>query len=212
MDKLLTASEYGICLFSFNVLQDFLKKEKIRSKKLLNLFQKKKEIYLTTQKEGIWVPIPQINHYEYVIRVGRYDEPFDDEWEQKIAYEGFNLELKDGLWISGMGSFLTFQPEEYCGEEGFYNHKTPYGDIPHYFSKNERHYKTLDGYTIYTDFKYDIPDGKYLLSVKGYARKQRLESSVGQCGFFFTLTEVDTFDGYKDPREDSYNFNVGSIK
>lgn len=30
MDKLLTASEYGICLFSFNVLQDFLKKNQVK--------------------------------------------------------------------------------------------------------------------------------------------------------------------------------------
>lgn len=166
---------------------------------------------MRTQKEGIWVPIPQINAYAYVIRVAGYDKPFDGEWEQKIEYEGFNLETKDGLWISGFSSFWKFQPEEYCGEEGFYNVETPYGDLPHYFSKNERHYKTLDGHPIYTDFKYEIPDGKYLLSVKGYVRKQRLESSDGQCGFFFTLTEVDAFDGFKDPREDDYNFNVGSI-
>lgn len=83
MDKLLTASEYGICLFSFDVLQDFLKKEKIRSKKLLALFQKNKELYLETQRAGIWVPIVRINHYEYAIGVAGYDEPFDDEWEQR---------------------------------------------------------------------------------------------------------------------------------
>lgn len=212
MDKLLTASEYGICLFSFDVLQDFLKKQKIRSKKLLNLFQKNKELYLETQKEGIWVPIVQINHYKYVIRVEGYDEPFDDEWEQKIVYEGFNLEIKDGLWISGIGSLLAFQPEEYCGEEGFYNNKTPYGNVPHYFSKNDRHYQTLDGHMNYTDFKYNVPDGKYLLSVKGYVCKQRLESSADQCGFFFALTEVNAFDGFKDPREDDYDFNIGNMK
>ncbi len=53
-------------MFSLEVLQDFLKKEKIRSKKLLNRFQKDKEIYLALQKKGIWVPIPQINSIEYL--------------------------------------------------------------------------------------------------------------------------------------------------
>ena len=144
MDKLLTASEYGLCLFSFDVLQDFLKKEKIKSKKLLNVFQKNNELYPATQKEGIFVPIVLINRCEYVIRVDGYDEPFDDEWEQKAAYDGFNLVIKDGIWISGICSLMPFQPEEYCGEEGFYNNSTPFGDIPHYFSENEHHYVTLD--------------------------------------------------------------------
>ena len=36
MDRILSTYSYGICLFSMEVLQDFLKKEKIRSKKLLN--------------------------------------------------------------------------------------------------------------------------------------------------------------------------------
>ena len=61
MDKNLSVSGYGICLFSVGVLQDFLKKEKIRTKKLLNKFQKDKTLYLATQKEGVWDPVVQIN-------------------------------------------------------------------------------------------------------------------------------------------------------
>ena len=37
MDRILSTYSYGICLFSMEVLQDFLKKEKIRSKKLLQI-------------------------------------------------------------------------------------------------------------------------------------------------------------------------------
>lgn len=202
MDRVLSADEYGICLFSFDVLQGFLKNNKIRSKKL----------YLTSQKEGIWVPLPQINCFEYIIRLDGYDEPFDDEWEQKIEYSGFNLDIKNGLWISCFGSFFTFQPEEYGGDEGFYAIKTPYGDILHYFSKNERHYKTLDEKINYTDFKYDVPDGKYLLTVKGYVRGQEANYAYGNCGFFFSLAKVDDFDGFKNPRDEEYDFNVGSMK
>ena len=46
MDRILSTYSYGICLFSMEVLQDFLKKEKIRSKKLLHKFQKDKKLYL----------------------------------------------------------------------------------------------------------------------------------------------------------------------
>ena len=49
MDRILSTYSYGICLFSMEVLQDFLKKEKIRSKKLLHKFQKDKKLYLAMQ-------------------------------------------------------------------------------------------------------------------------------------------------------------------
>lgn len=124
MDKLLSASEYGICLFSVDVLQDFLKINKKRAKKLLHLFQKDKKLYLKSQEQGVWFPMAGINFYEYVIKVDGFDEPFSNEWEQKLEYSGFNLEIKNGLWISGFGSLFEFKPEQYGGEEGSYAVKT----------------------------------------------------------------------------------------
>ena len=53
---------------------------------------------------------------------------FNNEWEQKLEYKGFNIEIKDGLWISDIGSLYTFNAKE--------------------FSKNEISYQTLDGKTI----------------------------------------------------------------
>ena len=67
MDRILSTYSYGICLFSMEVLQDFLKKEKIRSKKLLHKFQKDKKLYLAMQKEGIWFPISKINSGQHLI-------------------------------------------------------------------------------------------------------------------------------------------------
>ena len=126
MDRMINANGYGICLFSANTLQDFLKREKIRKKKLLTLLQKDKELYLTTQREGIWVPLVQINSYNYAIKLAGQDEPFDDQWVQKIDYDGFNLEIKDGLWISAISGMEPFDSARYHVEkEEFYT--TPYG-------------------------------------------------------------------------------------
>lgn len=191
MDKILTTSSYGICLFSLEVLQKFLKKEKVRSKKLLDVFQKDKNRYLASQKEGVWIPFAQINSIKYLIKLEGYDVPFDDEWEQKMEYDRFNIEIKEGLWISDIGSFLKFEAEEFCG--------------------NEISYQTLDGKTIYSDFKYDVPSGKYLLSIKGYARKQPLDKPNPNYGFSFSLVKVDEFDGFKNPREEIYDFNVANM-
>lgn len=190
MDKDLSVSDYGICLFSVEVLQEFLKKEKIRSKKILEKFQKDKKLYLTTQKEGVWVPVVQIDSEQYVIKLNGYDEPFSDEWEQKLEYDGFNIEIKDSLWISSIGEFYKFDANGFCGDE--------------------ISYQTYDGVTLYSAFKYDVPSGKYLLGIKGYTRKQPLDCSNPNYGFAFSLVKVEEFDGFKNPREsDDYEFNIG---
>lgn len=191
MDKVLSTFNYGICLFSLEVLQDFLKREKVRSKKLLENFQKNEERYLNTQKEGIWIPIPQINSGQYIIKIDNFDLSFDEEWNLKTEYDGFNLEITNGLWVSDIGSFLSFDVKRYGG--------------------NEISFLTGDGNKRYSGFKYDVPSGKYLLTIKGYARKQLLEYPNPNYGFSFSLTKVEEFNGFKNPREDIYDFNIGNM-
>ena len=121
MDREVDAMGYRICIFSADTVQDFLKREKIRKRKLLSLLQKDKELYLFTQKEGILIPLVGINAYNYAIRLEGRDEPFDDRWTQKIDYDGFNLEIKDGLWISNIRQLEPFEPKIYHEkEEEFY--------------------------------------------------------------------------------------------
>lgn len=208
-DKLLSTGSYGICVFSLEVLQDFLKKKRVRSKKLLDKFQKDKEFYLDAQKEGVWIPFAGINSIDYVVKLEGSDVPFDDAWEQRMEYGGFNIDIKDGLWISDIGSFYTFHENEYSGEEGTY--KTPYG-VMHFYSGTEKGYQSLDGKRLYSGFKYEVPSGKYLLSIKGYVRKQALERPNSNYGFFFSLARVDAFDGFKNPREETYDFNVAGMQ
>lgn len=209
MERMIDASEYGLCIYSMEVLQGFLKREKIRSKKLLALFQKDKKKYLQLQKEGIWIPFTEINSVDYFIKIKNHGEEFNAEWEKKLEYEGFNLAVKNGIWISGIGSFLKFNASEYEGE----GRKSTdiYGAVE-YFSNRERWYTTLDGKRKYSDFWYDIPEGKYLLSIKGYARKQIMDYPAVNYGFQFEFTKVDEFDGYKNPREEQYDFNVANMK
>lgn len=189
MDKVLDTYNYGICLFSLGILQDFLKGEKIRSKKLLEKFQKDKELYLITQKEGIWLPIVGIDSGSYIIKLDGYDEPFDDEWEQKLEYDGFNLEIRDNLCICDTGMLYSFDVNDFSGYE--------------------KSYQAMDGGTVYQQFKYDIPSGKYLIAVKGYAHKQATRENP-QYGFLFSLVKTDAFKGFQNPREDElYDFNIG---
>jgi hypothetical protein len=129
-----------------------------------------------------------------------YDPHFSDEWEQKMEYDGFNIEIKDSLWISDTGPLNKFDKDKYTdGNEIPYQVEALIGG----------NFKKM---TVYSGFKYEVPSGKYLLSIKGYKRKQELEFPNPNCGFSFSLVAVDKFDGFNNPREDElYDFNVANM-
>jgi len=187
MDKVIGTYEYGLCVFSLDTMTEFLKAKKIRSKKVLALFQKKKDLYLETVEKGIWMPIPSINSGKYVIELEGYDGAFGDGWTQVLSYDGFNLDVKNGLWISDIGSLLEFNKTEYEGdgrEETF-----PYGTVCYYSSKEQWH-KDRGGHVSYSAYWYDVPEGKYLLTVTGFARKEIVDDRAANYGFQFKLTSL----------------------
>ena len=192
MKKIVTTFSYGLSVISLENLKEFLREEKIRSKKLLSFFQKKEKKYLLSQQNGVWMPIPQINAGKYIIKVKGIDMPFDDEFEEILEYEGFNINITNGIWIGDIGLMQPFEMDKYVGDS--------------------ISYQTIDGYTRYTGFKYDIPEGRYQISVKGYARKKIEDYNAINYGFQFEFVKVDEFVGYKNPREEQYNFNVASLK
>lgn len=77
----------------------------------------------------------------------------------------------------------------------------------------ERWYAVLNGRKHYTDTKYVVSAGKYRLFIKGYVRKGKAEVSGLNCGFYFSLTESETVNDFKKPREQSdYDFNAGNMR
>lgn len=193
MDKVLTVSSYGISLFSLDILEDFFKKEKVRSKKFFKNFQDNHKRYLTSLAEGVWTPFLPINSIKYVIKLDNYNQSFDDEWEEKLVYHDFNIEVRETLWIGSIGLLYEF-------------------DNKKFIENDEISYQTLDGVTLYSGFRYNVSSGKYLVSIKGYARKKKLDYPNANFGFLFSLRKVNEFEGFNDPREDEkYNFNVAKI-
>lgn len=192
MDKILDVSDYGICLFSLPILEEFLKKEKIRSKKLLDNFQKNHNRYLRMLEEGVWLPFLPIDSIDYIIKMEGYEPVFNDDWEQKIEYNKFNLTIKDSVWITSISYFNIFDRSDYLGDKISYS--------------------TLDGFLCHSGFRYYFPSGKYLVSIKGFVRKQKLDFPNSNYGFLFSLVKVDEFEGFNDPREDEiYYFNVANM-
>ena len=82
------------------------------------------------------------------------------------------------------------------------------------FREEEKHYETRDGHTLYQQFQRKVPSGKYLLSIKGYARKGSKgygeRGGKAEFGYWFSLTKVEAFEGYQNPREDElFDFHIG---
>lgn len=207
MERIIETYNYGLCAFSIDTMKDFLKERKIRSKKLLDLFQKKKELFLETIETGTWFPIPSINSGEYVISVEGFDEPFGEEWTEVLSYEGFHLHVKNGFWITDIGEFLKFEESEFQGEGR--EVVSPYGTVD-YFSDKEKWNKDLSGKISYSAYWYDVPEGKYSITITGYARKDVVEDK-NNYGFQFKLKKVEEFMECKNPREEAYEFNIDWI-
>lgn len=51
-ERKISLSEYGIYIVSIDTLNSFLKKNKVRSKKVLSVFQENHDLYLKSLEEG----------------------------------------------------------------------------------------------------------------------------------------------------------------
>lgn len=191
-DKVITVSSYGIALLSENVVGSFLKENKIRTKKLLKLFQENQSLYLDSLAEGVWIPMLPIDSIKYSIKILNLGEVFGDEWEKTIEEEGFNLTIENSLWVVSIGVLSDLTKES--------------------FDSDNISYETLDGNTVYQGFNFQYPSGKYSVKVEGYKRIIEKEFPEPNYGFLFTMDKVDGYQGYNDPREDDkYFFNVAQI-
>ncbi len=192
-NKTITLSSYGIALLSENAVSAFLKENNIRSKKILKLFQENQSLYLDSLAKGVWIPILPIDATKYRIKIANLDEVFGDEWEKTVEEEGFNLNVKDSLWVISVGILSDLAKE--------------------ILNNDNISYETLDGNMLYQGFKFECPSGKYTVKIEGYRRTIEREFPEPNFGYLFTLDQVSEFQGYKDPREnDKYFFNVAQVK
>jgi len=144
----LTITDYGMYILSFDSLKTFLKNNKIRSKKVLNHFQKKHSDYLKSIENGAWIPIVPIDSIKYIIKV---NDLFNENWDEIRQEKGFNLEIGDDncIWIGSFSDILTIDSKSFeNNSDGF------------------KFYETLDGITIYDSFRFNIPKGKYLVNIR----------------------------------------------
>jgi len=191
LEKKLTITDYGIYIMSVDKLLVFLKENKIKSKKILEVFQKNHDLYIKSLQEGVWIPILPIESTKYIISDS--DIYFNNDWEKQFKYENFNLDLSDNtFWVGSFGNLLNLNVEQFTNS-----------------TNDSISYQTLDGITLYKSFKFKLESGKYLVNIIGYKRKNKLEYPEANYGYSFEFKKIQEFNGYMDPREDDkYLFNL----
>lgn len=139
---IIETSSYGLCLFSVLSMNEFLKhKKKLRTKKILDLFQNDDELYLESLMKGIWLPIVNISSIGYQIKLIEKKEDYN------FVYENFNLDISDDeLWICDIGKLHKFNGSEFNNID-------------------ELFYYTLDNERITNGIKFPIKSGKYKVSI-----------------------------------------------
>ena len=191
MNNKIDVSSYGIFILSIDQFTSFLKEErKSRVKKVLDLFQKEQNLYQKSIKTGSWLPIPQIDSVVYEIKITNLGDSFNDEWEEKYNYTSFNLCVGEdnSIWIGSIGVLFDWNLNK--------------------FTDNSITYSTLDGIQLTSALKFPLEKGKYLVSIQGYKRKEKLNSPNSNSGFLFSFTKVEDFENVNDPRDDDkYLFN-----
>lgn len=187
----IAVASYGICIFSVEQLSAFLKQNnKGRVKRVLERFQKDQDLYLKSIALGAWLPMVRINSVKYQIRVAHGADTFSEaEWEKISTYGNFNLAVgrDNAIWICSIGTLLDFN-------QG-------------YFNGNILSHQTLDGYTLNKALKFNIPEGRYLVTIEGYRRREMQQYPKANSGYLFSFVKVDDFLQANDPREDRYDFN-----
>ncbi len=185
MSRILRVSGYGLQLYSVDCLLDFRKKARIRTKKMLDLFQKNHDKYMAILESKSWLAFPGIDSIYYQICFSHLNEKFTDDWKKVFDYDGYQLKVgsDNAIWIETLDAFDCWEITEYENVE-------------------EISYMTLDGVKLTNAYKVNISEGFYTVGISGHRR--RLSDSEFEAGFLFSLTKNNKEQGVKDPRNDDF--------
>jgi len=73
---------YGIMIFSADFLNEYVKKNHWKSKRILTFFNKNKDKYYQTIKDGILLPFNKISTYDYNIFIKENED--NDKFDSLI--------------------------------------------------------------------------------------------------------------------------------
>ncbi|UOQ55548.1 hypothetical protein [Hymenobacter cellulosivorans] len=189
-ERTIDVSGYGLFCLSIEAFTFFLRKHKIRTKKLNNFLDKNRHLLEEAMREGYLLPIATINSIGYIIDLGETDEieVFSSGWQEVLALDNCNMMVGSdaAVWVGSLDSLDAWNSKEYEG-------------------RANRSYQTLDGETLYSAQKFNVYPAKYKVRIVGFKRKRALPYPVANFGFAFSLTETESFDTFTNPLVEDVN-------
>lgn len=158
---------YGMFLYSPDILTDFLKEKKCRAKKLITYFDKHRNVFFESIKNGVALPFYRLSIYYYPIFVSINEtcEMISPDWEQVYRYDDFFIQV-------GNSNKLCFAALDYFEyhKDLIEKHQIAYSKaIP----SGPDEILTTSHYAV----GFDIPKGDYSFDLIGYKRSILLDES-----------------------------------
>lgn len=180
------SGSYGICLFSLKEFSKYLKNNKIKSKSLIDFFNKNRSLSDETLKKGIILPINTMSfnqfYFDLFLSENKKSNYFSDNNWTEIANKGtYNLEINENdFWICSMDVLNTWNANKFTQSILGY-------PIKNGVEGKESFY--------YEAQKLDFDSGKYFVTIHGYKRLKhnKLINNDEDYGLSFEFKRVDDF-------------------
>lgn len=197
-ERKIDADGYGIYLYSPDVLVNFLKHEKVRSKKLLSYFNLNRGTFLRSIKQGVALPFYKISSISYTLFIA-IDEaiPVFNEWEEVYSYSDYFIEVGDSNKLC------------WCSFAFFESNKNVVNQRP-----TSNSYQTLSGRTLYNATDVDIATGLYNFTIVAYKRGSNGSNQTNTdyaFGFYFTTVNTKENNNIVKCDNDKVIFGIEDI-
>ena len=195
-----SANGYGMSIISTELFTEYLKVKKCRAKKMLSYFDKNKELFFDSIKDGKFLPFYKIASFEYSIFVSIDEQNFEipTEYNEVFRHKDFYLEVGKLNRIC----IASFDYLEYRLENIKENITDKENIIP---SGPE---EILEKY--YPARGFDIKQGIYEFDLIGLERKVKLDRQSKNYAYAFVIRKNNNAknNNYEKADNDKYKFDI----
>lgn len=188
-----SADGYGMALISTDLFTEYLKENKCRGKKLLSYFDKHKELFLNSIKDGRFLPFYEISVFEYSIFISVDEKNIElpKEYDEVFKYHNFFLEVGDLERVC----LASFDYLEYRLDNIKQNITDKEDQIPTGADGHIESYFSAKGF--------DLPKGIYEFDLIGLERKEKLERESKNYAYAFVFRKNEEAENHNFEKADN---------
>ena len=199
----LSADGYGIMIFSPDRFNAYIKAKKCRAKKFLSYFDKNKDFFYNTIKDGKILPLYPLASFEYDLFISINEEfQLPLNYKKVFEYQDFYVEV-------GAANKLCFANFDFLEYQNnlIKNNITEKSDLIPTGAEG-----VLEKYN--SALGLEIQQGIYSMNIIGLKRKVELERESKNFAYLFCLTKKENTvnDNFKKADNDHCTFDIMQYK